>query len=93
MGETGWMDDIVCVLKVELCGKGFKVSEDRTRAPYLFQGSGVLRAWGWLSRYTGPLKSSNNWFGDRGRVGQGVSPSPLTAVLYYRYTQQSPYRR
>ena len=40
--------------QVEVLGKGFKVSEDRTREPSLFQGSGFLRAWGWLSQYTGP---------------------------------------
>ena len=49
--EDGWM--ILCVWKVELWDIRFKVSEDRTRAPYLFQGSGFLRAWGWLSQYTG----------------------------------------
>ena len=38
----GWM--ILCVCGRELWGKGFKVSEDRTRAPQLFQGSGFLRA-------------------------------------------------
>ena len=48
----GWMT--LCVWKVDLFGKGFNVSKDRTRAPYLFQGSGVLRAWGWLSQYSGP---------------------------------------
>ena len=29
-------------ITTELWGKGFNVSEDRTRAPYLFQASGVL---------------------------------------------------
>ena len=36
----GWID------RWSFSGKGFKVSEDRTREPFLFQGSGFLRAWG-----------------------------------------------
>ena len=47
-GDDGWID------RWRFLGKGFKVSEDRTREPSLFQGSGFLRAWGWLSQYTGP---------------------------------------
>ena len=38
----GWM--ILCVWKMELWDKGFKVSEDRTRAPYLFPSLQLIRA-------------------------------------------------